>query len=81
MQVLKIPVAQVVQTVDAQSGVLTLALSTPQEDTRTLDFFNRPEFSLSTERVHLPAAKGKMHVVAHCVQKRNHARSCCNMVG
>ena len=60
---------QVVQTLDAQSGVLTLALTTPPEDTRTLDFFTRPEFSLATEPVRLPAAKGKLRVVATVSRK------------
>lgn len=61
---LKIPADQVMQTVDAQSGVLTLALATPPDDTRTLDLFTRPEYALSTEQVRLPTArKGKMRVV------------------
>jgi len=63
LQSLGIAVAQVVQTVDAQAGVLTLALTTPPNDTRTLDFILRPEFSLSTERVRLPASKGKTRVL------------------
>ena len=63
LRALKIPPGQVVQTADAQSGVLTLALTTPPEDTRTLDFFMRPGFSLATERVRLPTARGKLRVV------------------
>lgn len=63
LQALKIPEAQVSQTLDTRFGELTLALTTPPDDTRTLDFFMRPEFSLTTERVRLPTAKGKMHGV------------------
>jgi hypothetical protein len=59
LQVLKIPAALVAQTVDTQSGELRLALATPQDDTRTLDFRKRTEFSLSTERVQLPTVKGR----------------------
>jgi hypothetical protein len=58
LQALKIPAALVAQTVDTQSGELNLALTTPPDDTRTLDFHQRPEFALSTERVRLPTAKG-----------------------
>ena len=63
LQALKIPAYQVSQTVDTRFGELTLALTTPLGDTRTLDFFMRPEFSLAIERVHLPTTKGKMHGV------------------
>jgi len=69
LQSLNIPTAQVVQTVVAQSGELTLALTTPPDDTRTLDFYMRPEFSLSTERVSLPAARGKVNVL-HSVSRK-----------
>jgi hypothetical protein len=69
LRTLKIPPAQVVQTADARSGMLTLALATPPEDTRTLDFFTRPEFSLATERVRLPAGKGKLRVVTTVSRK------------
>lgn len=60
---LKIPLEQVVQTVDSQSGVLTLTLATLPEDTNTLNFFKRPEFSLTTEPVRLPTPKGNSHIV------------------
>lgn len=60
---LKIPAAQVVQTADVRSGVLTLALTTAAEDTRTLDFLARPGFALATERVRLPTATGKLRAV------------------
>lgn len=63
LYVLKIPTAQVVQTVDAESGVLTLTLTTAVEDTRTLDFFTRPEYTLATEPVRLPAAGGKFRII------------------
>lgn len=64
LHALKIPTAQVAQTVDRETGALTLALTTPPEDTRTLDLFSRPEFALSTEKVRLSTtAKGKMHVL------------------
>jgi hypothetical protein len=63
LRALKIPPDQVMETVDTQSGEITLALTTPQDDTRTLDFYLRPEFALSTERVSLPAAKGKVYVL------------------
>lgn len=69
LRALEIPAGQVAQTVDARSGVLTLALTTSPEDTRTLDFFTRPGFSLATERVRLPAAKGKLRVVATVSKK------------
>lgn len=61
---LKIPSSQVVQIADARSGVLTLTLATPPNDTRTLDLFQRPEYSITTERVLLPAGqKGEMRAV------------------
>ena len=64
LQSLNIEANQVAQTVDTQAGVLTLALTTPPDDTRTLDFFARPEYSLTTERVLLPTAhKGKMRAL------------------
>ena len=64
LQVLKIPVTQVAQTVDPHSGSLKLALKTSPADTRTLDFYMRPEFALSTEKVRLPTSiKGKMRVL------------------
>ncbi len=69
LRALQIPAEQVVQTVDVPSGVLTLALTTPPEDTRTLDFFTRPEFSLTTERIRLPTAKGKLRVVTTVSRK------------
>lgn len=58
LQTLNIPAGLITQTVDTHSGELTLALATPPDDTRTLDFYRRPEFALSTERVHLPSPKG-----------------------
>lgn len=59
LQTLNIPAALVAQTVDTQSGALNLALTTPPDDTRTLDFQKRPEFALATERVRLPTVKGR----------------------
>jgi hypothetical protein len=64
LRTLEIPANQVTQTADNQFGVLTLALTTSPEDTRTLDFFTRPAFSLATERVRLPAARSKWRFVA-----------------
>lgn len=63
LQTLNIPATLVTQTVDAESGELTLALTTPADDTLTLDFHKRPEFALSTERVQLPTAKGGTRTV------------------
>lgn len=64
MRELHIPASLVRQQVDIQAGLLTLTLATPATDTRTLDFYKRPEFSLSTERVHLPTArKGKLRTL------------------
>lgn len=63
LQTLNIPAALVTQTVNAESGELTLALTTPADDTSTLDFHKRPEFALSTERVRLPTANGGMRTV------------------
>lgn len=59
LRALKIPAEQVAQTTDARFGVLTIALTTPPDDTRTLDFFLRPQYSIATERVRLPAPHGK----------------------
>ncbi len=69
MRGLKIPAAQVIQTVDAQSGALALTLATAPEDTRTLDFILRPEFALVTERVRLPAGNDRMRVVSTVSRK------------
>ena len=69
LRALKIPDGQFVQTVDLRSGVLALVLTTPPQDTRTLDFFARPEFALGTERVRLPTAAGKPRVVATVSRK------------
>jgi hypothetical protein len=63
LQALGIPASQISQTADTRFGELTLALTTPLDDTRTLDFFMRPELSLTTERVRLPTTRGKMRVV------------------
>jgi hypothetical protein len=63
LQTLNIPAALVAQTVDTKSGELTLALTTPADDTRTLDLHQRPEFALSTERVRLPSPKGGTRVL------------------
>jgi hypothetical protein len=58
LQTLKIPAELVVQSLDAQTGDINLALTTPPDDTRTLDFHNRSEFKLTTERVRLPTVNG-----------------------
>ena len=69
LQALKIPASQVSQTVDTRFGELTIALTTPMNNTLTLDFFKHPEFSLTKERVSLPAAKSKVHVL-HIVSRK-----------
>lgn len=61
---LDISPALVTQHADPQSGELMLTLTTPATDTRTLDFYKRPEFSLTTEQIRLPVArKGKMRAL------------------
>jgi hypothetical protein len=66
---LHIPATQVLQTVDVRSGELAFSLATAPNDTHTLDFHLRPEFSLSGEQLNLPAANGKVHVL-HTVSKK-----------
>lgn len=56
-------------TLDSDSGVLSLALSTAPTDVLTLDFFTRPEFSLQTETVQLPGAKAKQQQVSTVSRK------------
>ncbi len=63
LHTLKIPARLVAQTVNTETGELTLTLTTPPNDTSTLDFYKRPEFALSTERVRLPAANGGTRTV------------------
>jgi hypothetical protein len=59
LSTLGLPAVLVAQDVDADARVLTLALTTPPGETRTLDFAARPAFQLSTERVRLPTGKNK----------------------
>jgi len=60
---LKVPDAQVIQTLDTQADVLTIALATAPEDTNTLDFSKRAEFALTSEALPLPTAHGNTHIV------------------
>lgn len=69
LRALGIPADQVVQTIDLHSGSLTLALATPPEDIRTLDFSTRPELALSPERVYLPGASGRARKVTTVSRK------------
>lgn len=66
---LNIQAELVAQSADTASGVLTLALTTPRDDTRTLDFFRRPQFALAMESVRLPTANGKLRAVATVSRK------------
>lgn len=63
LQSLAIPMELLTVSVDASSGVFGVALNTPASDTRTLDFFSRPEFALTTEQVRLPMRQGKLRLV------------------
>lgn len=60
---LGIPAKQFTQAADSGSGTLLLTLTTPADDTRTLDFSSREEFSPATERIYLPTAKGTTRAV------------------
>lgn len=69
LQSLAIPAEWLTVSVDSPSGVFNVALNTPATDTRTLDFFSRPEFALTTELVRLPARQGKLRQVATVSRK------------
>ncbi len=69
LRTLGIKPEQVASKEDAQSGELAFALTTPPQDTRTLDLFQRPEYALRTERVRLPGAGGKVRTVATVSKK------------
>jgi hypothetical protein len=61
---LKIPPELLTHQADEASGVLVFSLTTPAEDTRTLDLYKRPELGITAERVSLPTVhKGKMRVI------------------
>ena len=66
---LDIPAGQVLLTVDTENGVMTLALNTLQEDTRTLDFFTRLAFDIKPEHVRLPTSKKTTRVVSTVSKK------------
>jgi hypothetical protein len=63
LRTLKISTDLLVQTSDAESGVLTLSLTGDPDDKQTLDFSTRAEFMLATERVRLPVGGGKFRHV------------------
>lgn len=69
LRALQIPAAQIRQTLDPTSASLTLALTTPPNDKRTLDLATRPEFALTPERVSLPSGDGKTREVATVSRK------------
>ena len=69
LRALRIEAGQVRQTVDPASGHLSLALTTPLDDTRTLDFATRPEFALRPERVYLPGGEGQTREVSTVSRK------------
>ena len=69
LRALRIPSEQVVQTIDPHRGSLTVALATPAEDTRTLDFAARAEFALTPELVYLPGYKGAVREVTTVSRK------------
>jgi len=69
LRALDIATTLVVQSVDAHSGALTLTLTTPPSDTRTLDFNTRPDFQLTTEQVRLPTARGKPRLTSTVSRK------------
>lgn len=69
LRALRIPADQVLQSMDAHRGSLTLALTTPPDDTRTLDFASRPALALSPEWVYLPGANGTTREVATVSRK------------
>ena len=69
LRALRIPADQVTHRIDTASGHLTLALTTPPDDTRTLDLAARPGFALSPEWVHLPDAGGQTREVTTVSRK------------
>lgn len=69
LRALRIPSEQVHATLDPSSGHLTLALTTPPDDTRTLDLASRPEFALAPEWVYLPSGHREEREVATVSRK------------
>lgn len=69
LRALGIPAEWLTVEVDSASGSLSMALNTLASDTRTLDFFNRPAFALTTEQVLLPTRQGKLRRVATVSRK------------
>ena len=64
LQQLDISPGQVTQKLDPESGLITLSLTTPPNDTSTLDLFLRPEYALSFDQVRLPTENGKTRTVS-----------------
>lgn len=60
---------QILLSIDAEAGVMTLALNTPLDDTRTLDFSIRPPFGIKPEKVRLPTGKRSTRVVSTVSRK------------
>jgi hypothetical protein len=69
LRALRISADQVVQTIDPVSGSFTLALSSPPDDTRTLDLASRPAYALAPEWVYLPGPRGSTRAVATVSRK------------
>jgi hypothetical protein len=69
LRALQIPSEQVTYLLDRRNGHLILALATPKSDTETLNFFTRPEFSLTQELVYLPRRSGGTRAVSTVSRK------------
>jgi hypothetical protein len=69
LRALRIPAEHVQATLNPVSGRLTLALSTPADDSRTLDFASRPEFALAPEAVFLPSGRREEREVSTVSRK------------
>lgn len=69
LRALRIPAEHVQSTLDPASGSLTLTLTTPPDDTRTLDLSSRPEFALAPEWVYLPSGHREEREVATVSRK------------
>lgn len=69
LRALQIQPDQIRQTLNPANTSLTLALTTPPDDNRTLDLATRPEFALTPERVSLPSGDGEAREVATVSRK------------
>ena len=69
LRALRIPAEHVQATLNPVSGRLTLALSTPADDTRTLNLASRPEFALTPEAVFLPSGRREEREVSTVSRK------------